>query len=515
MRRAAGGRGEKVVIVGAGVAGLCAGVYARKVGLEAEIVEMGQSSGGLATSWRRGDYTFETCLEWLLGSKQGSSWHALWKEVFDIDALKFVDPAEYGRLETEEGQSLVVPVSPDLLERELLRVAPEDARAIKRLAQGVRRLQRFDLPVHEEAAWRNVAGWARAAPVLPELWYWSRLTVKQVAERFQNPLLRAFFGLGLQSRISAVALVLSLAWMARGDAGYPVGGSEAVIKRIEARFRELGGTIRFGARVDRILIERRQAVGVHLSDGQEVRADWVVSAADGHSTLFDWIPEEFRDRRTTELYHSAPVFPSYVQVSFGIRRDLRDLPRSFIRTLKKPLQIDPETETRQLRYRVFNFDPSFAPSGETAVTCDLWTYNHAYWRELQATNADEYATRKRAIADFVAEVLERRVPGVCADIAEVDVSTPATVVRYTGNWKGSIEGFLPTPETGFQRPRLKLPGLDRFLMAGQWVVPGGGLPTGLMTGRRCIQEICKATHRRFTPQQAPARIKTVPRPAPA
>jgi hypothetical protein len=28
-------------------------------------------------------------------------------------------------------------------------------------------------------------------------------------------------------------------------------------------------------------------------------------------------------------------------------------------------------------------------------------------------------------------------------------------------------------------------------MAGQWVMPGGGLPSGLMTARAAIQAICK------------------------
>ena len=35
-----------------------------------------------------------------------------------------------------------------------------------------------------------------------------------------------------------------------------------------------------------------------------------------------------------------------------------------------------------------------------------------------------------------------------------------------------------------------LPGLERFWMAGQWVAPGGGLPSGAMTARQVQQLIC-------------------------
>ncbi len=49
---------RKLLVVGGGIAGLCAGVYARRCGYDALVLEMGSSAGGLATNWRRGEYTF-------------------------------------------------------------------------------------------------------------------------------------------------------------------------------------------------------------------------------------------------------------------------------------------------------------------------------------------------------------------------------------------------------------------------------------------------------------------------
>ena len=87
---------------------------------------------------------------------------------------------------------------------------------------------------------------------------------------------------------------------------------------------------------------------------------------------------------------------------------------------------------------------------------------------------------------------------MCGAIEVIDVPTPATVVRYTGNWKGSMEGWLLTPATGFKSLPPTLPGLKRFLMAGQWVMPGGGLPTGLMTARAAICAVCRHDKVPFT-----------------
>jgi phytoene dehydrogenase-like protein len=99
----------------------------------------------------------------------------------------------------------------------------------------------------------------------------------------------------------------------------------------------------------------------------------------------------------------------------------------------------------------------------------------------------------------VLERLERRVPGLRSAVETVDVSSPATVLRFTGNWKGSMEGWLLTPAIGFRPLPNKLPGLRRFRMVGQWVMPGGGLPCGPLSARPTLKEICREDGVPFTP----------------
>ena len=82
----------------------------------------------------------------------------------------------------------------------------------------------------------------------------------------------------------------------------------------------------------------------------------------------------------------------------------------------------------------------------------------------------------------------------------VDVATPLTFERYTGNWKGSFEGWLITPQNSsvvMKRMRQTLPGLQDFAMCGQWVEPGGGLPTSVTSGRRLVQALCKQDGKKF------------------
>jgi phytoene dehydrogenase-like protein len=54
-----------------------------------------------------------------------------------------------------------------------------------------------------------------------------------------------------------------------------------------------------------------------------------------------------------------------------------------------------------------------------------------------------------------------------------------------------MEGWLITPGTGMRNLPCVLPGLKNFYMAGQWISPGGGLPSGLMSGRMVARRIAK------------------------
>jgi phytoene dehydrogenase-like protein len=58
---------KKINIIGAGIAGLCAGCYGQMNGYETEIFEMNNVPGGFCTAWKRNSYTIDGCIEWLMG----------------------------------------------------------------------------------------------------------------------------------------------------------------------------------------------------------------------------------------------------------------------------------------------------------------------------------------------------------------------------------------------------------------------------------------------------------------
>jgi phytoene dehydrogenase-like protein len=131
-----------------------------------------------------------------------------------------------------------------------------------------------------------------------------------------------------------------------------------------------------------------------------------------------------------------------------------------------------------------------APSGKSVVTASFLFVSYAYWKKLYADRA-WYKAEKQALADAVINRLEQRYPGIKEQIEVVDVATPVTYERYTGNWQGSYMGWADTTETLLKLMSRTLPGLGSFYMAGQWVHQGGGVSSAVASGRHVMQVICK------------------------
>jgi phytoene dehydrogenase-like protein len=127
----------------------------------------------------------------------------------------------------------------------------------------------------------------------------------------------------------------------------------------------------------------------------------------------------------------------------------------------------------------------------------MFNSDYDYWKKLKQDNPKQYKEEKEKIADQLVAFLDTRFPGLAKQVEMRDVATPLTWERYSGNWRGSYEGWLITIKTFMMRMSKELPELNNFYMVGQWVEPGGGVPTAALSGRNVMQIICKRDKKRF------------------
>jgi phytoene dehydrogenase-like protein len=72
---------KSIIIIGAGMGGMAAGIYGQINGYETQIFELHAKAGGQCASWKRKGYTFDACIHHFFGCRPGSRTYALWHEV--------------------------------------------------------------------------------------------------------------------------------------------------------------------------------------------------------------------------------------------------------------------------------------------------------------------------------------------------------------------------------------------------------------------------------------------------
>jgi phytoene dehydrogenase-like protein len=495
---------NSIIIIGAGFAGLSAGIYAQMNGYKARIFEMHSKPGGLCTSWKKDNFIIDGCIHWLVGSAEGSSTNDYWKEVGLIKDRQFIYPEEYMRYEGADGRTVVFYTDLDRLERHLLEIAPADREPILEFTKGIRMVLKFDQPSSSSPVSRKLASSATMAWTFitkgKEFKKWINTTGKDFSAKFSDPLLRGAFDELWLPEFSMFFMLFMFSYMHKKNAGYPIGGSMPMSRALESRFTELGGSISYKKRVEKILVENDRACGIRLSDGTEIRASKVISAADGHNTIFRMLDGKYADEKTREPYEKWSKFPSLVFAGIGVNRKFTDEPitvSGFSFQLKETVTIADKTLSR-LPVHIYNQDETLAPEGKTVLTV-MFPSDYDYWKKLSADRL-AYDNRKKEVAAHIISLLEQRFPGIGAQVEMTDVATPLTFERYTGNWNGCFEGWLITPlnsGTMMKPMEQALPGLGNFYMCGQWVEPGGGLPTGVMSARRLLKRICKEDKKKF------------------
>ncbi|MGE5602668.1 MAG: phytoene desaturase family protein [Nitrososphaerales archaeon] len=496
---------KTLIVIGAGLAGLAAGVHAQRNGYQTQIFEHGSQPGGVAVGWRRGEYFIDGGIHFLMGHRPGQPVHSIYEEVGTAGPEMCVDMDDYGLFVDERsGRQLAVTADLDRLLADWRSLSPEDAPVMAELIHVARQLAGSDalnlgMGDPPELAGR-FAGLGLLWQMRSVLRYFAGPTAQTMGERgraIRDPWLRQvyenlFFP---QAPVWFVAMVLAL--LSSRAMGLLKGGSTSFVRPIERCFRDLGGEVAYNATVEKILAEDGRAVGVRLYDGREHRAGAVISAADGHSTLFEMLGEPYVDAALRERFEKWALIPPMVMLSFGVDREFAGEPHIHAYFLDRPFAVGPR-EVGALLLRTFNYSPVFAPRGKTVVQA-TFDSDWDYWCELRRDQL-AYEAEKRRVAGEVLEQLERHYPGLTGQVEVTDVATPCTTWRYTRNYRGAYEGWLPTPKQLMTALPRTLKGLDRFVMAGQWIMPGGGVPTCIASGRDAVRILCAKDGVAFRPR---------------
>lgn len=291
---------------------------------------------------------------------------------------------------------------------------------------------------------------------------------------------------------------------------YPEGGLQGMLDQLCTRFTELGGELRLSQPVGQILCRKDRAYAVRLTNGVKLAAQCVISNADYKRTLLQMVTGVLLPPEVAVRVREAPVTGSDLSVAVGARLDEKDLarvqsPHVLYRSQEEaPADWDEGVKDadffrrRTLEICVWSLqDASLAPPGNSCVLvrCSAPYQHFARWlgRDGSARRPG-YREYKMELSRALLSVAEDLLPDLANKTQVLDVATPLTFERYTGNHQGAVAGWswaekgapAPTPELMAETP------VPNLYAVGHWAISApflGAVPTAMHSGELAADAI--------------------------
>ena len=276
-----------------------------------------------------------------------------------------------------------------------------------------------------------------------------------------------------------------------GGINYPKGGVGKIAEKLVSGLEKLGSKIRYRANVSKIILENEKAIGVKLSNGEEIYSDIIVSNSTRWDTFglngnekglitSDQVPKS--EYNWSDNYKPSP---SFVSLHLGVSKNIIDNDFNCHHII-----VDDWDELEKEKGVIFIsiptlLDPSLAPINKHII--------HAFtpssiceWENL---SRDEYLIKKQKYYSFIIEKISNIIPNLDENIDHKEIGTPRTHRKFLGRFQGSygpipnkkLFGLLPMP---FNSTRIK-----NLYCVGDSCFPGQGLNAVAFSGYACAHKI--------------------------
>ena len=502
---------KNIIIIGAGVSGLSAAIYAEQHGFHAILLEKNPSVGGMCTGWYRKGFYVDGCIHWLTGTKEGTLLNEMWH---NLDAIK--DPNDvlylpsWGTFEYQ-GQSVTFWRDLARAEKEWCEVSPIDTKMIKKFFRMVRDFTTVELPLDLPLSMiplnRKLKLGFKVLSIWPSYLLSMIQTREQFARKFKSPVIRNALINVQTGGNNLFSMIYSYATVVTGDGGVPKGGSKPMVERMKEKFLSLGGTLKLNADVDNIIVKDETATGVRLSNGQIIHGDYVVSCLDTNYTLKKLLRDQYPLPSFEKRFDNPKKnpSPSCILINYTVKKD-ENLPIPFSFECD-PFDVMGKT-VRDITIRSYAYDETFTRGDKTVLSVLIHQDNNDYrfYRKL-IQDKEKYRKFKEYVAMAVKDRIIDHFPELEDSIETLDVATPYTFKRYVNTTNGVYMSFNFTHRSPMYNHTGKVKGINNFYLSGQWMQGPGGLPIAMTQGKFAIQRICKRENLSFVFSPIPGKKK--------
>ncbi len=485
---------KKVVIIGAGFAGLSAAAFMARAGWQVTVVDKNETAGGRARQLKAKGFTFDMGPSWYwMPDVFERFFQQFGRQVGDYYTLERLDPS-YRVYWSESFTD--IPASYEHLKELFEKMEPGSGRQLDRYLREAALKYRIGI--------QNLV--YKPSQSLTEFLDWEvvknvfRLDVftsikKHIGKHFKNERLRQlmefpilFLG-ALPQNTPALYSLMNYADMV-GGTWYPQGGMYAIVQGMQQLAEELGVQFRLGEEAREIVIEKGAAQKLVTTKGDYV-ADVVISGADYHFTESRLLPAAFRSY--TESYWDKKVLaPSCLMYYVGLNKKLKNvLHHSLFFDVPfdqhaAEIYTQPQWPTHPLFYLSVSSktDTSVAPEG-----CE----NLVFLIPVASGLKEDTEAIKEHYFQLIVKRLEHHLGETINDhIVYKRSFSVSDFEKDYHSYKGNAYGLANTlTQTAILRPSCQSKKVANLFYTGQFTVPGPGVPPSLISGEVVSQQVLK------------------------
>ncbi len=489
-----------VVIIGSGIGGLCTGALLASAGKKVLICEAHSKAGGVAHSFNRKGYNFESGPSLWSGLNSISNTSPLGQILYLLD--------EKIEVKRYKGWKVLVPEAEFNLEvgdlpfrKKIKELRGDEAlNEWDSFIEAVRPLSRIidKMPLlttsPENLNLQEIL--SLSVKLLPEIRHVNNLRkgFGEIANKFlTDPFLNNWVdllsflisGMSMYDTNTAAMATLFNEWF-KPDAylEYPIGGSESVVNALVRGFKKNGGKLLLSSKVKNINFTKDTATGVTLENNEKINSRFIVTNCDiwNKESL---IPSHLISKFKASEFNIEKC-KSFLHIHLGFdATNIKDLP---IHTIWVDNWERGITADRNIA--VFSIpsvlDQSMSPKGKHIL--------HGYtpanepweiWKNIKP-NSKEYNELKEERCDIFMKPLRKIIPDIDNRIELKMLGTPLTHQKFTNTHCGSYGPAISAKNSLF--PNYKTP-FKNVLSCGASTFPGIGIPAVAASGAYATEAI--------------------------
>ncbi len=454
------------IVIGSGMGGMTTAAMLARLGQRVLVLEQHVIPGGFTQTFKRPGYHWDVGVH-IVGEMTSRSFSGRLLADLTDGRLEWesVGPI-YDEFNFPDGFTIQFPDSPDAFRETLVDYFPQERQGIDEYLALVRRVSRASGRNLQMRAlpWYLAPGGRRKAAeaAFPHI---SATTESVLESLTDDPRLRSvlaaqwgYYGVP-PSKSSFAMHALMVQHFLRG-AYYPVGSAASIAPALLQTVADAGGWTAVRRAVDEIIVQRRRVAGVRLTDGTEIQAKRVISAAGAIPTasmLGDAAPDAWSGsyRVPGPAHLSLYLGFSGVDVtSHGAQRYCQWYYDSWD-TESIGWDVHPDRDPGAAPVVFCSFpsikDPAHDPGPEQHHTGEAITFvpwePFSRWKDAKwKRRGPEYDDFKSRLTEALLDQYRHLYPELGPHIEHAELSTPVSTHHFTSAPAGSIYGLATEPD---------------------------------------------------------------------